>query len=214
METFKFYDVQQNTDEWLQLRSGKFTSSKAGTIMANDGKAFGDPAKKYAVNLAIEQITGHPIPQTFSNAHMERGHEQEPVARALYEYETFSGVDNGGFFGSDFVGCSPDGLVGDDGVIEIKSVIAAIHYANLKRGDIDPAYKWQCVSNLLFTDRKWLDFVSYCEEFPVGKRLFVKRIYAKDLDTEFNSVLARVRQLRVAVDAAKKIILESEYTIH
>jgi len=78
---FEFHDVDQNTDEWFAMRAGLLTSSKLGTVMANYGKAFGDPAKKYAVNIAIEQITGQPIPSTFSNDHMERGHEQEPVAR-------------------------------------------------------------------------------------------------------------------------------------
>ena len=73
---FKFIDVNQNTDEWFQMRCGKLTSSKLGTIMANYGKAFGEPAKKYAVNIAIEQITGNPIASTFSNDHMQRGHDR------------------------------------------------------------------------------------------------------------------------------------------
>jgi hypothetical protein len=127
VETFKFYDVAQNEDEWFALRAGRLTSSKLGTIMANYGKAFGEPAKKYAVNIAIEQITGKPIASTYTNEHMERGHEQEPVARMLYEEENFTEITNGGFFGSEFIGCSPDGLEGNNGVIEIKSVIAPVH---------------------------------------------------------------------------------------
>ena len=137
-----FHDIQQNTDQWYDLRGGRITSSNLGCIMANFGKAFGDPAKKYAINIAIEQITGRPIPSTYTNAHMERGHEQEPLARMLYEEETFSEVANGGFFCDDLIGCSPDGLIDDSGVIEIKSVIASVHYANVKRGSCDPAYKW------------------------------------------------------------------------
>ena len=101
VEAFKFVDVEQNSDEWFSLRGGKLTSSKLGTIMANYGKAFGEPAKKYAVNIAIEQITGNPISSDYSNDHMERGHEQEPVARMLYEQETFCNVTNGGFWGGD-----------------------------------------------------------------------------------------------------------------
>ena len=94
---FEFHDVDQNTDEWFAMRAGLLTSSKLGTIMANYGKAFGEPAKKYAVNIAIEQITSKPIASSYSNEHMERGHEQEPIARMLYEEETFSEVSNGGF---------------------------------------------------------------------------------------------------------------------
>ena len=78
---FEFYDVEQNTDAWLQLRAGKLTSSNLGKVMANYGKAFGDPAKKLAVQIAIEQITGKPQESGYSNDHMDRGHEQEPIAR-------------------------------------------------------------------------------------------------------------------------------------
>ena len=88
----------------------------------------------------------------------------------MYENDTFYDVTNGGFFGSEFVGCSPDGLVDDCGVIEIKSVIAPIHFATVKRQSLDPAYRWQCIGNLKFTGRDWLDFVSYCSEFPEGKQ--------------------------------------------
>ena len=119
----KFFDIEQNTDEWLDLRAGKPTGSKAGVIMANLGKAFSDTAKKYAVNIAIEQLTGNRIPSEYSNAHMTRGHEQEPLARAAYEGLNFVDVAEGGFFLNDGVGISPDGLVGDNGLIEIKSVI-------------------------------------------------------------------------------------------
>ena len=208
---FSFIDVEQNSDEWFQLRAGRLTSSKLGTIMANFGKAFGEPAKKYAVNIAIEQITGEPIPSTFTNAHMERGHEQEPIARRLYEDATFADVTNGGFFESDFIGCSPDGLVYDDGVIEIKSVIAPVHFANVKRGTVDPAYYWQCVGNLKFTGRDWLDFISYCSEFPEDKQLYTHRIYAKDLESEFNKLDERIEEFKKVVINSKEIILNSNY---
>jgi hypothetical protein len=208
---FQFHDVEQNEDEWYALRSGLLTSSKLGVVMANFGKAFGDPAKKYAVNIAIEQITGKPIENGYSNEHMERGHQQEPVARMLYEEETFCEVSNGGFFGSEFVGCSPDGLVYDCGVIEIKSVLAPTHFANVKRQGIDPAYKWQCIGNLMFTDREWLDFVSYCADFPAERQLFVQRIWAKDLSTEFDLIRARINEFKKLVDSTREAITESNY---
>jgi hypothetical protein len=206
---FEFIDVEQNSDEWFDLRAGRLTSSKLGVVMANYGKAFGEPAKKYAVNIAIEQITGEPIPSTFTNAHMERGHEQEPIARELYENNTFSDVTNGGFFDCGFIGCSPDGMVYDDGVIEIKSVIASVQFANVKRGSVDPAYYWQCVGNLKFTGRQWLDFVSYSSEFPVDRQLFVHRIYASDLAVEFDKINMRVNEFKNLVSQCKEIILNS-----
>lgn len=207
---FEFIDIEQNTDEWLGLRAGRLTSSKLGIIMANYDKSFGEPAKKYAVNIAIEQITGNPIASTFSNAHMERGHEQEPIARMLYEDETFCTVSNGGFFGSPFVGCSPDGLVFDSGVIEIKSVIAPVHFANIKRANVDPAYKWQCIGNLKFTGRDWLDFVSYCAEFPEGNQLFTHRIFKDRLSDEFKMIDSRISQFKKLVDETRELIVKTK----
>ena len=213
METFKFIDVDQNSDEWFALRAGRLTSSKLGVIMANYGKAFGDPAKKYAVNIAIEQITGQPIASTYTNEHMERGHEQEPIARMLYEEENFCDVTNGGFFESEFVGCSPDGLVSDSGVIEIKSVIAPVHFANIKRQNVNPAYKWQCVGNVKFTGREWIDFVSFCADFPADKQLFVKRLVAADLTEEFAMIDTRIAEFKTLVAETKQLILDSNYSI-
>jgi hypothetical protein len=213
MEVFKFIDVEQNSEEWFDLRGGRLTSSKMGTIMANLGKSFGEPAKKYAVNIAIEQITGEPIPSNYTNDHMQRGHDQEPIAREMYEEDYFRDVTNGGFFESEFVGCSPDGLVDEDGVIEIKSVISTTHFATLKRQNLDPAYKWQCIANLLFTGRDWLDFISYCEEFPENKQLFVKRIHKKDLEKEFEMIKARIEEFKILVAETKKLIIESQYSV-
>lgn len=207
---FKFHDIDQNTDEWFQMRSGKLTSSKLGVVMANFGKAFGDPAKKYAVNIAVEQITGVPIESGYSNDHMARGHEQEPIARSLYEDETFCTVKNGGFFENGLIGCSPDGLP-DNGVIEIKSVIPSVHYANLKRQSFDPAYKWQCIGNLMFTAREWLDFVSYCAGFPESKRIYVFRLNREDYQSEFTQLNERIDNFLKLVTSTKESILNSEY---
>jgi len=206
-----YYDVEQNTEEWLQLRAGRLTSSKLPVIMANYGKAFGEPAKKYAVNIAVEQLTGKPIASTYSNDHMDRGHEQEPIARMLYEDQTFCTVDNGGFFGSDFIGCSPDGLVLDCGVIEIKSVISSVHYANIKRQSVDPAYSWQCYGNLLFTGRDWLDFVSYCSEFPEGKNLYIHRLNREYCRDKFDMINERIDQFKELVSDTKSTIENSNY---
>ena len=142
---------------------------------------------------------------------MQRGHEQEPIARMLYEDDTFCSVDNGGFFGSDFVGCSPDGLVNDNGVIEIKSVISKVHYASVKRQNLDPAYKWQCIGNLLFTGREWLDFVSYCSDFPQDKQLFIHRIKSDDLSEEFGMIAKRIGEFRDLVEETKNTIIKSNY---
>jgi len=201
-----FHDVEQNTDAWQELRTGRVTMSKAGTFMANDGKAFGDPAKDYALQIALEIVTGKKSDFGFSNANMERGHEQEPVARMLYEDENFVSVSNGGFFDLGDYGTSPDGLVGEDGLIEIKSVLPKTHYATLRRGAIDPAYKWQVIGHLDCTGRKWADFVSYCSEFPTQKQLITYRVHRDEVSDEIMSLrLRRAQFLKLVSDTVEAI---------
>lgn len=93
-----FHAVRQNSDEWFMLRLGKVTSSNFACIMANNGKAFGEPAKRYAQKVALERVTRKREDESYSNAFMERGTELEPFARTLYSQETMNDVDNGGFF--------------------------------------------------------------------------------------------------------------------
>lgn len=208
-----FHDVEQNEEEWYALRGGRLTSSKLGVVMANFGKAFGEPAKKYAVSIAIEQITGECIPSGYTNEHMQRGHLQEPLARMAYEDETFCDVTNGGFFDLGFVGCSPDGLVGDNGVIEIKSVIESVHYANVTRGNLDPSYRWQFIANMKFPEREWLDFISFCDNYPVDKKIFIYRLHAERYEQEYKMIDERIEQFYGLVEDTKNKILTSEYKI-
>lgn len=210
-----FFDIQQNTDEWLNLRIGKVTGSEIGKIMAQKkdkktGKlsnAFGDPAKKYAVKLAVEQLTSNRIDDGYSNAHMDRGHTQEPIARALYEELKFCDVLNGGFFDNKKTGCSPDGLVNDNGMIEIKSVIYNIQYATIKRQKFDPCYKWQLTFNLKESKRDWIDYISYCSQFPEDRQLFIQRLTTDDFKEEFEKIDIRLEEFFKLVKTNKEMIL-------
>ncbi|AJB61624.1 lambda exonuclease family protein [Enterobacter hormaechei] len=205
-----WHDVEQNGEEWDALRLGKATASNFGLIMANEGKAFGEPAKRYALQLALEQIKGCKSEFGFSNDHMERGHEQEPIARMLYEEMNFVDVDNGGFFDHETYGDSPDGLVGQNGLVEIKSVIAATHYSTLTRGSFDPAYRWQLVGHLDCSGRDWVDFISYCSDFPDGKQLIVYRLTAAECESEIVRLRARRKDFLELVADTKRRILELE----
>lgn len=211
MQSLIFHDVQQNSEQWLLLRAQKPTSSKLAVIMAHYGKAFGEPAKKYAVDIAIEQITGVPVSGGYSNDHMERGHEEEPLARMLYEQETFSTVTNGGFFDHGFFGCSPDGLISTDGAIEVKAAIPSVHYDRVCSQSFDSAYKWQLIGNMKFTERDWIDFVSYCGSFPVGKKLYVHRLIKSDYAKEMQMIDERLEQFLALIATTKQSILDSEY---
>lgn len=206
----KWHDVEQNSDEWENLRLGKITSSNFDIIMANYGKAFGESAKKYALKLALERIKNCKSEYNFSNAHMKRGHEQEPIARMLYEDLYFTEVTNGGFFDCGFYGDSPDGLVGDDGFIEIKSVIDTTHYANIKRGTIDPSYKWQVIGHLDCTGREWCDFISYCADFPENTQILVYRMHRHQFEQEIKMLRARREKFNEYVEQIKQQILSIE----
>lgn len=200
-----WHDVPQNTDEWIALRLGKVTCSKFGTFMANEGKAFGDPAKDYALQIALEIATGKKAENGFSNEHTERGHEQEPIARMMYEEENFVDVSNGGFFDCGAYGDSPDGLIGTDGVLEIKSVIAKTHYATIRRGTFDPAYKWQLIGHLDCSERNWVDFSSYCSDFPKGNQLVTHRLCRNQCTDE----LSRLKERREAFIVLVRDILST-----
>ena len=186
-----FHDIPQNSDEWFALRLGKATASKFGTFMANDGKAFGDPAKDYALQLALERATGQKADSGYTSPDMERGQALEPVARQLYEEANFCDVLNGGFFCWGEFGDSPDGLIGLDGALEIKCVQPKAHFATLRRKAPDPAYRWQLVGHLDCTGREWVDFVSYCPEFPEETRLLVHRVTASEVAEDIERLRAR-----------------------
>ncbi|HBP4578260.1 TPA: YqaJ viral recombinase family protein [Pseudomonas aeruginosa] len=202
----RWHDVPQNSDVWEALRIGKATASSFGTFMANEGKAFGEPAKKYALQIALERATGVKASFSFSNDHTERGHEQEPVARMLYEDENFVEVSNGGFFDWELYGDSPDGLVMEDGVVEIKSVTAAVHYATMRRESFDPAYRWQLIGHLDCTGRAWVDFISYCSEFPPASQLIVHRLHRSECADE-------IQRLRDRREAFLELVEQTYQTI-
>lgn len=205
------HQVKQNTDEpcpccgktWMELRAGKVTGSSIGKVMANYGKAFGDPAKKIAIDIAVHELGGSPTVNEYNNAHMERGHLEEPIARELYEIDQFVDVQLGGFFEDGWLGCSPDGLVRKNGVIEIKSVTNAPHYACIKRNSYDTDYKWQLIFNTWISKRLWIDFVSYCGTFTENRKLFIHRININDVDEDVKKIKKRLSEFRSLIDEIK-----------
>lgn len=174
-------DVEQNTDEWFDLRLKKATSSNFGKIMANYGKAFGNPAIEYAQKLANERVTGLRDERGFKGAYFDDGHEIEPIAIIAYEEDTFCNVTNGGFFHNGLLGDSNDGNVGEAGCVEVKGVIQNTQWKRLKKGGYDTAYKWQIQGHLWLGNKEWCDFISYCPEMPENKRLYTYRVFRNDI---------------------------------
>lgn len=174
-------NVQQNTDEWFDLRLKKITSSNFDKIMANEGKAFGNPAIEYAQKKATEIVTGVRDERGFKGKYFEDGHMIEPLAISAYEMDTFCEVTNGGFNHWEIYGDSPDGNIGDVGCIEIKGVIQNTQWKRLKKGGYDLAYKWQIQGHIWLGNKQWCDFISFCPEMPIDKQLYVYRVF-KDED--------------------------------
>ncbi len=163
-------DIEQGTTEWHAIRKGKMTASNA-TAIGNNGKGL----ETYIREIVMKELSTKE--DDYSNKDFDRGHELEPVARAMYELERGITVQEVGFIERDeLVGCSPDGLVGEDGGVEIKSLDDKAYFDFLLEGDkaINSSHIWQCQMNLLITNRKWWDLVIYNPNFK--QSMFVFRI--------------------------------------
>lgn len=172
--------IQQGTPEWFALRLGKATGSNFDACLAKGkGTAEATTRRNYRVKLALERLNGAVISSNFKSAAMEQGTEREPYARLAYENATGRLVEEVPFVPHKFLmaGVSPDGLVGDDGLLEIKCPSPATHWEYLKLTTEPPAeYKWQVYGQMLVTGRKWCDFASYSSEFPPELQLHVVRV--------------------------------------
>lgn len=164
-------DVAQGTDEWHALRRGIVTASVIDTLITTKTMkpATNDTSRALTAHLVAERITGYTEP-TFVSADMERGNFDEPFARGLYS-EHYAEVTEVGFMilnHSDYqLGYSPDGLVGDDGLIEIKSRRQKKHLQTILADEVPAENMAQIQCGLLVSGRKWCDYLSYCGGMPM-----------------------------------------------
>jgi putative phage-type endonuclease len=182
----KIIDVEQGTEEWLRVRAGKPTGSVFSKIITNSltmSTSWSDLAFQLASDMVVSDLE-----QTYKSKDMERGNELEPDAAQEYERHTFRIVEFVGFCDCDDYGYSPDGFVGDDGVIEIKCPAQKTHAKYLYENRVPPKYYAQVQGALYVTGRKWVDFVSYHPKFPKHKRLF---IYRQKRDEDFIKALGK-----------------------
>lgn len=157
----KIYNFEQRTPEWYAIRRGRPSASVFSSIVTCDGKPS-KSADKLLYKLAGEILTGK-SEEMFQNDAMRRGVELEPDARMFYELSTGCTVEQIGFCLNDeeTFGCSPDGLVGADGLIEIKVPSIATHISYMLDNCVPSEYYQQVQGQLLVTERDWCDFVSY-----------------------------------------------------
>lgn len=188
-----FHDIEQNTDEWMEVRRGKFTASSFKNLFATKSTA---QYKKEVYRVAYEIVTGE-SPEFYSNDYMERGHDLEPFARKEYEMQTFNDVVDGGFVElNKFVGCSPDGFVGRDGIVQIKCPAFNTMIDYLKDGKVPSDYKWQLQGELYVTDRSWCDFFAYHPMLkPVIIRVYPDEKAIEQLEAELEIAIKAVQSL-------------------
>lgn len=198
--------LDQGSEEWLMARRGKITGSRFKD--ARDKLKGGQPSKAclgYAMDVARERVGGS-APSKFQNAAMRTGNEQEPFARAMYEACTGHMVDEAGFYLSDdaVFGLSPDGLIDDDGVLEIKTMVSSdTLFTSVADGDVS-AYMDQCLGYLWLLGRQWVDLVLWT---PDLNHMVIKRITRDEdaieaLEADLMAFARLVHQYEITLRAA------------
>lgn len=198
--SLQIFDCAQGTPEWFACRAGIPTASMFATVMAQ-GRAKGSPSatrRTYMLKLIGERLTGEPQ-ESFSNAHTERGHAMEPDARNLYAMAKDVEPVQVGFMRRGDAGASPDSLVGESGLLEIKTKLPHLQLEVLLENELPAEHKAQVQGQLWISGREWLDFVSYWPALPI----FITRVYrdeayiaqiAKAVD-EFNAEMAETIEI-------------------
>lgn len=196
-------NCEQGSEEWLQARAGLITCSELKSVFSKStGKnPFGQAAITYMYELIGEQITGEPK-ENFSGVHTERGHVHEPVAIELYELQHEVTVEPCGFIIGDKIGYSPDGLIGSDGLTEIKSKLPKFQAQILYEREIPSEHYMQCMGGLWTAEREWIDFISYCPSMPI----FIKRLYRDE--KVIQEIADRVDLFLNELERRKQIIIE------
>jgi len=182
----------QGSPEWLAERAGKVTASMVSAVLAKPETAG---YRDYQAQLVAEILTGKPQGSDYTNAAMQFGTEMEPLARSAYEAETGFSVDEVGFCQHPTIeraGASPDGLVGNSGLVEIKCPKVGNHLAYLIAGIVPAGYKNQMMWQMSCTNRDWCDFVSFRPDLPEHLQLFIVR-FKRDPE--------RIKELEAAVIA-------------
>jgi putative phage-type endonuclease len=175
--------IEQGSEEWFNQRLGKITASKIADLMAKTKTGYSASRANYMAQIIVERLTGQKQ-ESFTNSAMMWGTETEPQARAAYEFETGNQVKEVGFIDHPLIamtGASPDGFVGDDGLIEIKCPNTATHIDFLLDGSIEGKYIKQMMWQMACTNRQWCDFVSFDPRLTVNLQLKIVRVLRDDV---------------------------------
>ena len=181
MTTFTTEDrvvVQQGSPEWFALRAGKVTASRVADILAKTKTGPSASRQNYLIELALQRTTGI-IQESYTNAAMEWGTQTEPQARVAYEVNTNNFVDQVAFIDHPNIawfGCSPDGLVSDRGLVEIKCPNSATHWEYFKSKEPPKKYFIQMQAQMAVSGRDWCDFISFDPRMPDRSQLLIVNV--------------------------------------
>jgi len=182
--------IEQGSPEWFAQRLGKVTASRVADVIAKTKTGYSTSRDNYMAQLVCERMT-NTVAESFTNSAMQHGVDTEPLARAAYEAHADVLVDEVAMITHPTIedaGASPDGLVGDDGLLEIKCPNTATHIDTLLTQTVPGKYIMQMQWQMACTGRKWCDFVSFDPRLPTELQLFVKRI---NLDTDYVAMLEK-----------------------
>lgn len=191
--------MEQRSDEWFTARLGKVTASCIYKVMARTKTGFGADRANYAAQLVSERLTGSKA-DSFSNSAMAWGTDTEPMAREAYAHSIGEAPVEIGFIDHPHIpmsGASPDGLVGFDGMLEVKCPQPATHLATLDGAGIDRKYVLQMQWQMACAERDWCDFASFDPRWPEPMRLHVRRVprdeaLIAEIEAEVTAFLAEV----------------------
>ena len=195
-------EIKQGTEEWHQIRLGKVTASRVSDVMSKIKSGESTGRKNYKMDLVVERLTNTPT-SSFTNAAMAWGTETEPLARMAYEVHSGNFVETVAFIqhpSIEWFGCSPDGLIGSEGNLEIKCPNTSTHIDYLLAGVTPAKYVPQMQTQMACTGRLWTDFVSYDPRLPPELQLFVVRLdrdeaYIQQIEDEVKQFLDEVEQI-------------------
>jgi putative phage-type endonuclease len=182
--------MEQQSNEWFTARLGKVTASRVADVIAKTKTGYSASRDNYMAQLICERLTGQKG-ESFTNAAMEHGTQTEPLARSAYENARNLLVKEVGFINHpriEMSGASPDGLVADDGLVEIKCPNTATHIDTLLSGKVPTKYITQMQWQMLCCQRKWCDFVSFDNRLPEHLQLFVQEV---EFDPEYAAMLEK-----------------------
>ena len=202
--------MEQRTEEWFAARLGKVTASRVADVLAKIKTGESASRKNYKMELVVQRLTNK-VGESFTNAAMEWGTEQEPFARMAYEAHTGTFVKEEGFVDHPTIegfGCSPDGIVGE-GLIEIKCPNTATHIETVLENKAPSKYIPQMQCQMACTGAKWCDFVSFDPRVPEDLQLFVVRVerdqeYIDAMEVEVKQFLSEVLDLFNQLKARQK----------